>query len=143
MLHAAMLSGIIVAQSGTTLVHGMGYSYTIECDIAHGLANALLLAPLFLHNARVAPDRVSRVAEAMGAEPAEPGPAVVRALYSLLETLGVSPAARDHGVQEPQLEVFSDEIVKDSYRFRNQIGEISRDDVLRFYRQSFLGNALQ
>ncbi len=141
MLYAAMVSGIVVALSGTTLVHGMGYSYTIECNIAHGLANALLLAPLFLHNARVAPDLVARIADAMGADPSEPGLSVVESLYRLLEVLRVSPAARDHGVKEEQLAGFATEIVKDHYRFRNQIGELSRADVLRFYRQSYIGEA--
>ncbi|MBM3290688.1 MAG: iron-containing alcohol dehydrogenase [Candidatus Hydrogenedentes bacterium] len=139
MLYAAFGSGIIVAQSGTTLVHGMGYSYTIECGIAHGLANALLLAPLFVHNARVAPDRVARVAEAMGCGPANPGPAVAGALHRFLARLGVSPAARDHGVAERQLDTFATQIANDSYRFRNQIGDLGRDEVLGFYQKSFLG----
>lgn len=142
MLYAALLSGIIVAQSGTTLVHGMGYSYTIDCGIAHGLANALLLAPLFAHNAQIAPERVARIAGAMGGGDSNPEAAVVRALYALLERLGVSAAARDHGVTEAQIERFATEIAGDPYRFRNQIGELSREDVLRFYRQSYAGDAL-
>src|SRR5207237_10643406 len=51
MLHAAMLSGCVIAQSGTTLVHGMGYPYTLQCGMPHGLANGLLLAPVFRFNA--------------------------------------------------------------------------------------------
>lgn len=141
MMCAALLSGIIVAQSGTTLVHGMGYSYTIECGIAHGLANALLLAPLFAHNARIAPDRVATIAEAMGGDATKPGPSVVRALYGLMAQLGVSPAACDHGVTQAQIETFAAEIAKDPYRFRNQIGELNRDDVMRFYSQSLVGSA--
>lgn len=139
MLYAAMLSGIIVAQSGTTLVHGMGYAYTLDCGIAHGLANALLLAPLFYHNACAAPDRVSRIAEAMGADPVRPEQSVPEAVYGLLRALGVSPAARDHGVREQQLDRFAAEIAADSYRFRNQIGNLGESDVHRFYRQSYLG----
>jgi len=66
MLYAAMLSGCVVAQTGTTLVHGMGYLYTIECGIAHGLANALLLTPLFRKNAKHCPQQVAAIAEALG-----------------------------------------------------------------------------
>ncbi|MCC6154814.1 MAG: iron-containing alcohol dehydrogenase [Candidatus Hydrogenedentes bacterium] len=139
MLYAALVSGIIVAQSGTTLVHGMGYAYTIVCGIAHGLANALLLAPVFAHNARIAPNRVAAIASAMGGDPASPGAAVVQSLYDLLERLGVSRRARDHGVTEEQIETFATEIAKDPYRFRNQIGDLTRDDVYRFYRQSLDG----
>lgn len=140
MLYAALASGIIVAQSGTTLVHGMGYAYTIECGIAHGLANALLLAPVFAHNVRIAPDRLAAIATAMGGDPANPGAAVVKSLYDLLERLGVSRCASDHGVTEVQIETFATEIAKDPYRFRNQIGDLTRDDVYRFYRQSLDGS---
>lgn len=140
MLYAALASGIIVAQSGTTLVHGMGYAYTIECGIAHGLANALLLAPVFAHNVRIAPDRLAAIATAMGGDPANPGAAVAASLYNLLERLGVSRCASDHGVTEVQIETFATEIAKDPYRFRNQIGDLTRDDVYRFYRQSLDGS---
>ncbi|MCC6794846.1 MAG: iron-containing alcohol dehydrogenase [Candidatus Hydrogenedentes bacterium] len=139
MLCAALASGIIVAQSGTTLVHGMGYAYTIECGIAHGLANALLLAPVFAHNARIAPARLASIASAMGGDPANPGTAVVQSLYNLLDRLEVSRCAHDHGVTEEQIEKFATEIAKDPYRFRNQIGDLTRDDVYRFYRQSLDG----
>lgn len=139
MLYAALLSGVIVAQSGTTLVHGMGYSYTLECGIAHGLANALLLAPLFYHNACIAPDRVAPIAEAMGTDPVRPEQSVPEAVYGLLRVLGISPAAQDHGVREAQLERFTAEIAADSYRFRNQIGNLGKSEVYHFYRQSYLG----
>jgi alcohol dehydrogenase class IV len=66
MLHAAMLSGCVIAQSGTTLVHGMGYYYTLHCGVQHGLANGLLLGPVFRYNARHVPEKVAALAQALG-----------------------------------------------------------------------------
>ena len=66
MLVAAMLSGCVIAQSGTTLVHGMGYYYTLHCGVQHGLASGLLLAPVFRHNAVCLPEMVASIAEALG-----------------------------------------------------------------------------
>lgn len=40
----SMLAGMVIAQTGTTIVHGMGYSLTYFKDIDHGRANGLLLA---------------------------------------------------------------------------------------------------
>ena len=42
-LYASMLAGMTIAQSGTTLVHGMGYALTYFYGIDHGRANGLLL----------------------------------------------------------------------------------------------------
>lgn len=43
-LYASMLAGIAIAQTGTTVVHAMGYSLTYFKNIDHGKANGLLLS---------------------------------------------------------------------------------------------------
>ena len=43
LLYASALAGMTIAQSGTTAVHGMGYSLTYFYNIDHGRANGLLL----------------------------------------------------------------------------------------------------
>lgn len=40
----SLLAGMVIAQTGTTIVHHMGYSLTYFKDIDHGRANGLLLA---------------------------------------------------------------------------------------------------
>ncbi|MBH1940521.1 iron-containing alcohol dehydrogenase [Mobilitalea sibirica] len=47
LLYGSMLAGIVIAHTGTTAVHSMGYSLTYFRNIDHGRANALLL-PGFL-----------------------------------------------------------------------------------------------
>ena len=44
LLYASFMAGIVIAQTGTTVVHAMGYSLTYFKDIDHGRANGLLLA---------------------------------------------------------------------------------------------------
>ena len=44
LLQASMMAGMVIAQTGTTAVHAMGYSLTYFKDIDHGRANGLLLA---------------------------------------------------------------------------------------------------
>jgi alcohol dehydrogenase class IV len=44
LLYASMLGGIVIAHTGTTAVHSMGYSLTYFKGIDHGRANGLLLA---------------------------------------------------------------------------------------------------
>ncbi len=127
MLFAAMLSGCVIAQSGTTLVHGMGYYFTLEFGLAHGLANALLLAPLFRYNARHEPGKVKAMAEALGhAE-------IVEAVYAFLCEVGVPSAASEFGVDAARMPEFARDIFADRSRFKNQPGEPSLDEVLGFF----------
>jgi alcohol dehydrogenase class IV len=136
-----MLSGCVIAQSGTTLVHGMGYYYTLHCGVQHGLANGLLLAPVFRHNAAHLPDKVAAVAAALGfpGPPCEAAGNIGRALHVLFEECGVSKAARDTGVDDARLGEFAKDCHSDPYRFKNQVGDLSEEDILHFYRESYAG----
>lgn len=147
MLHAAMLSGCVIAQSGTTLVHGMGYYFTLHCGLAHGLANALLLGPIFVWNAHLAPEKVAALAGVMGFPgPAEPDAAagnIVRALQSLFDATGISPAARDHGVSESMLRPWAEHIIADKPRFKNQIGALNAEQVYRLFHAAHTAHWLE
>ena len=44
LLNASLLAGIVIAQTGTTALHAMGYSLTYFKKIDHGRANGLLMA---------------------------------------------------------------------------------------------------
>lgn len=143
LLYAAMLAGCVIAQSGTTLVHGMGYYYTAQFDIAHGLANALLLTPIFEYNAYQCPETVATLAAALGHPcantPADASAAISTALHSILSDVGVSPAARDANVQADRLSWCADDIFKDRSRFKNQVGEPSLAAVQGFFQRSYQG----
>ncbi len=167
MLYAAMLSGCVVAQTGTTLVHGMGYLYTVECGIAHGLANALLLTPLFRENAKHCPQQVAAIVQALtnpiatgspedlscgevstselfpprggikGGVSSDIAKNVQTALHNFLAQLNVSPAAREHGLHESQIPAMAAKTHGDPSRFKNQYGAFSLEDVENLYRDSF------
>lgn len=145
LLYAAMLSGIVIAQSGTTLVHGMGYYYTLEYGIAHGAANALLLPPVFAWNARHIPCVVSALATALG-HPAPPDAqaatgAILSALYEFYAAIGFSPAARDHGVPREASIRLAQSIAQEPYRFKNQVGDFSEAEVAGLFDAAWSGNA--
>ncbi len=145
MLHAAMLSGMVIAQTGTTVVHGMGYYYTLRHGIAHGLANGLLLAPVFAFNAHQLPGKVSEICGALGrpTDPADPNAlaqAVAEGIHDLFRDLEVSPAARDHGVPDGMVDVYAADIAGDPYRFRNQPGTLDEGVFQKLFGASHEGN---
>ncbi len=59
LLWAATLGGIVISQTGTTIVHSMGYALTYYKDIPHGMANGLLLGEYLERTKNVLPEKVN------------------------------------------------------------------------------------
>lgn len=66
LLTASNLGGIVIAQTGTTAVHAMGYSLTYFKEIDHGRANGLLMAEYLRFAEKTAPGPVEKVLKATG-----------------------------------------------------------------------------
>lgn len=65
LLRASTLAGIVIAHTGTTIVHSMGYSLTYFKNIPHGKANGLLLAEYLRFVEKVAAAKVQAILQAM------------------------------------------------------------------------------
>lgn len=63
LLLASMLGGITIAQTGTTLVHALGYPLTYYHDYPHGRANGVFMASYLEYTHRHAPEKVETVLE--------------------------------------------------------------------------------
>lgn len=66
LLLASCLGGITIAQTGTTLVHALGYPLTYFYHVPHGRANGLLMGQYLQFTHKVAPDRVNQVLTFLG-----------------------------------------------------------------------------
>ena len=66
LLHASTLAGMVIANTGTTAVHGLGYSLTYYKNVAHGRANGLLLPGFLAFVAEREPERVRGILACMG-----------------------------------------------------------------------------
>jgi alcohol dehydrogenase class IV len=64
LLYASMLAGAVIANTGTTVMHSMGYSLTYFRDIDHGRANGLLMAEFLRFIGKTRPDMTGRVLKA-------------------------------------------------------------------------------
>lgn len=65
LMMASTLAGMVIANTGTTVVHAMGYSLTYFHDIDHGRANALVLPAYLSHVAEQNPDLAQKVLKAL------------------------------------------------------------------------------
>ena len=66
LLYASALGGIVISQTGTTIVHSMGYQLTYFKDIPHGMANGYLIYEYLKRVNDVMPDKVKAILCALG-----------------------------------------------------------------------------
>ncbi len=65
-LYASMLAGMVISQTGTSVPHALGYSYTYFKGIPHGRANGYVLPPFARFLARQKQPRLWQALEAGG-----------------------------------------------------------------------------
>jgi alcohol dehydrogenase class IV len=68
MSHAALLSGIALANSGLGMAHGVAAALGVHCRVAHGLACAVMLPVALRTNRDVSQHRIAELARACGHE---------------------------------------------------------------------------
>lgn len=66
LLWAATLGGVVISQTGTTIVHSMGYALTYYKDVPHGMANGLLLGEYMERTNMVLPHKIKVAMDAFG-----------------------------------------------------------------------------
>lgn len=66
LMYISLLGGMVIAQTGVTIAHGMGYCYTYFKDIPHGKANGLLMQVYLKLNEEVAGEKIKLALEALG-----------------------------------------------------------------------------
>lgn len=104
MAHAALLSGIALANSGLGMAHGVAAALGVHCRTAHGLACAVMLPMALLANRAVCETQYAELAAAIGIQVRDRAEAADRFVASIgdlcrelqiprqLSALGVEPA---------------------------------------------------
>jgi alcohol dehydrogenase len=92
MAEAALLSGLAIAHTRTSLAHSMSYPVTVNFGLPHGLACALNLPAVLDFEAHSRHDGLETLAARLGLEGA---PSLGRHLRELFERLGVRAAIRE------------------------------------------------
>lgn len=61
LLYMSMLAGMVISHTGTTIIHGLGYSLTYFKDIPHGRANGFLIKEYLKYNYEAVKDKIDNV----------------------------------------------------------------------------------
>ena len=93
LLYASMLGGMVIAHTGTTIIHGIGYNYTYFNGIPHGKANGYLIAEYLRFNYEHARDRIDDILRLMDLKSLEELDKV------LTELIGEAPTLTDEEIK--------------------------------------------
>ncbi len=107
MSHAALLSGLALANSGLGMAHGVAAALGAICDVPHGLACAVMLPAALRFNRPVSEPQLAKLAEASLARSfksdSAAADALSQAIDELSETLGIPRRLSQLGVRGDQL----------------------------------------
>ncbi len=126
LLLAANMAGVVIAQTGTTIVHAMGYSLTYFKDIDHGRANGLLLGAYLTSMAEAVPERVREVLSALAC-------ADLASYKALLDSL---LGSRD-SITAAEIKKFSAMAIKAKH-VKNTARALSEADISAIYTASLV-----
>jgi len=125
LLYASMVAGIVIAQSGTTAVHALGYSLTYFKGLDHGLANGLLMAEYFRYIRQSRPEEIACILNALRINSID---AFDDYLKDLLGTTNLTPQEVDQ---------FADIAVK-AGNIQNTLPRPSREDLHKILTNCFI-----
>jgi alcohol dehydrogenase class IV len=125
LLYASMLSGMVIAQTGTTVLHAMGYSLTYFKNIDHGRANGLLMPEYFDFLLENIPQKMRLILDLMGYDSINKMKEEFEELFGERENIG-----------SDELEFYAQIAIK-AKSVSNTPVTVTDDDVLAIYKRSF------
>lgn len=126
LLMASTLAGMAIANTGTSLPHGMGYALTYHKGIPHGLANGVL----YIHYLRAFKEqsKVNKVSRLLGLDSHE-------ALEKILAILCHTSIT----FTEEELRGYAVEMCSNKAKLQNHPETIDEEGIYQIYAKSLLG----
>ena len=136
---ASFYAGVAITASGTTAVHALSYPLGGKYHIAHGVSNAILLAPVMRFNEPACRDRLAQVydrcirgdAKTVEAKSA----AVIAKLEGIVKHLDIPTSLTEFGVPREDLEALVASGMEVTRLLVNNMREVTPDDARKIYQE--------
>ncbi len=143
-LYASMLAGIAIAQTGATLVHGMGYRLTSDLNLSHGRANGLLLPWVWELDLPGNFEKFANLTEGLGGDikgltVEEAGWKGIEVMKDFLFRAGL-PKLDLSEVGEETIVEFAEEMMQDKAKLANNPRQVSLKDIIEVYKKALWRN---
>ena len=139
MLLGSCLAGMAFANAPVAAVHALAYPLGSHFHLPHGLSNALVLVPVLEFNTAVASELygelAQQVTQAHGNSQARAAQ-FVAAISDMLRQSGLPLTLRDAGVPADQIDLLSNEAMKQTRLLVNNPVELSLGDIAAIYRSA-------
>lgn len=136
---ASFYAGVAITASGTTAVHALSYPLGGKYHIAHGVSNAILLAPIMRFNELACRERLATAYDRCirGGETTLEGKsaAVITRLEQIVRHLDIPTSLTEFGVPEEDLEALVASGMEVTRLLDNNMREITPDDARYLYQQ--------
>lgn len=139
MLIASFYAGVAITSSGTTAVHALSYPLGGKYHIAHGVSNAMLLAPVMRFNEPECKYRLSMVYDRCIKGDAntldEKSAAVVKRLEDIVKKLDIPTSLREFNVPADDLEDLVNSGMEVTRLLDNNMRKVTADDARAIYKE--------
>lgn len=136
---ASFYAGVAITASGTTAVHALSYPLGGKYHIAHGVSNAILLAPVMRFNEPACRERLAesydRCIRGGARTVEEKSAAVIARLESIVKHLDIPTSLTEFGVPKEDLEDLVASGMEVTRLLVNNMREVTPDDARRIYRE--------
>jgi len=143
-LYASLLAGTVIAQTGTILVHGMGYRITSDLGLSHGRANGLLLPWVCEFNLSANYDKFASLAKSLGENTEnltqeEAAKRSINGIRRLTQRVGLPQNLKDRRIKEETIREFAEEVMKDKRKLASNPRPATLKDIIKIYQKALWG----
>jgi alcohol dehydrogenase len=140
MMLGCIITGFAFSNANLGLVHAIAHTLSAHFHLAHGTANATVLPFVMEYNADSVPEKMVEMAEAinlpLSGDIQKDKYLLSKELQRLTDTLGIKKLS-DQGIQEKDLAVLADEVLKEPVLGFNPKQNVTRDDILNILYKAF------
>lgn len=141
MAYASLLTGMAFNNGNLGYVHAMAHQLGGQYDLAHGVANAMLLPVVEEYNIMSNPQKFADIAQFMGENieglsVLEAADKAIAAMARLAKDVGIPSSLKEMGVKEEDFELMANNALKDGNAGSNpRKGTVK--DIINLFKKAY------
>lgn len=138
-LLASAYAGVAFGNTGVGAVHALSYPLGSLYHVPHGEANLQIFTAVFTEYKKIQPEgKIKKIEQQLSELLGVTTDIVWQEFDKLLQAVLPRKSLRTYGMQETDIEIFSDSVLTNQERLlKNNYVPLTRDDIIQIYRKLF------